>query len=176
MEIEIYKDLDGYLGRYKIGSQGNVLSLHHRNGARKIPFKLKLRLTDFGYPKIMIDKKGLMVHRLVAKTFIPNIENKPFVNHINGDRTDNRVENLEWVTNSENQLHSYRVLNNKNNNSGVSNRNKKNVIQYDKNNTIINEFTSIAKASRDLNIHRSLISYCISGKIKHAAGYIFKRD
>lgn len=60
------------------------------------------KLQDYGYLKVMINKKSYAVHRLVAETFIDNPDNKPLVNHINGNRQDNRVENLEWVDASEN--------------------------------------------------------------------------
>ena len=56
------------------------------------------------------EKRSVSVHRLVASAFLPNPASKPEVNHINGDRSDNRVENLEWATRSENEIHAFRVL------------------------------------------------------------------
>lgn len=66
-----------------------------------------------GYKRVIIKRKKHYVHRLVACAFIPNPQNKPVINHKNGIRSDNRVENLEWVTIAENNLHAYRVLDRK---------------------------------------------------------------
>jgi len=110
MSKEAWKDIAGYEGIYEISSLGNV----KRTGKNKI---LKGRITRFGYLRVSLCNKSYpkdyCIHKLVGSAFIPNPENKPQVNHINGIKTENRLENLEWVTNSENMLHSYRTLNHK---------------------------------------------------------------
>ncbi len=74
---------------------------------------MKYSLNRDGYPHVSIchngKRKSEKIHRIVAELFIPNPDKKPCVNHINGDKTDNRVENLEWVTYSENNLHAYKA-------------------------------------------------------------------
>lgn len=96
---EIWKPVVGYEGLYKVSNKGRVKGL--RSG--KI---LKSALNKKGYPMVVLSRNGKLlpqrVHRLVALTFIPNLNNYPIVNHINENKTDNRVENLEWCTNKYN--------------------------------------------------------------------------
>lgn len=113
---EIWIDVKDYEGFYQVSNLGRVKSLDrivlpNKFYASKI---LKGSLNKDGYRRILLYKnskyKGTSIHRLVATHFIDNPENKPCINHINGIRNDNRVENLEWVTYSENERHAYDVL------------------------------------------------------------------
>jgi hypothetical protein len=116
---EIWKDVKGYEGLYQISNEGRVKSLpkEHRYG-RKYEKILKLGKTikqrnGEDYPKVCLSKDGIVkyynIHRLVATAFITNSNNKSEVNHKNGIKNDNRVQNLEWVTPKENSQHSWDI-------------------------------------------------------------------
>lgn len=101
------KDLIGFEGLYKIDELGNLFTFKKGRGTLPEGSKLVQSLNTKGYPQVRIyDSKGkghtLRVHRLVAQSFIPNPENLPQVDHIDGDKTNNMVSNLRWVTNQTN--------------------------------------------------------------------------
>lgn len=116
---ETWVDVPNYKGVYKINRNGDILSFAKKN--KKI---LKPQVHYSGYKHITLGSKHYTHHRLLAEIFIPNPDNKTQVNHKNGVKADNRLENLEWVTPSENVKHAYRN-NLKSRPIGVSNFNNK---------------------------------------------------
>lgn len=174
---EVWRDIPGYKNLYQISDQGRVRSL--KFGKEKI---LSPGLNKNGYYHIALCLNGkirrFFVHRLVAMTFIFNPENKDCVDHINGVRSDNRLENLRFCTKKEN---SNFPLARKNNSDSKLNNPKllKPVLQIDKNTgDVIKEYSSINEASREANVHNSSISHCCSSnskkKQKTAGGFIWK--
>jgi hypothetical protein len=118
--METWKAIKGFEKQYEVSNIGNVRSIdrvvkHYREGfTRKYKGTAKsLRFDKDGYLKCNLKNDGktfnFRVHRLVGEAFIPNIDNKPVINHKNGIKTDNRVENLEWCTISENTIHATRT-------------------------------------------------------------------
>lgn len=164
LEKEIWKDLPGYKGYYQVSSLGRVRSLP-RNGTKKEVHVLSLNKKKTGYVNILLSKdnkrKTCRVHRLVACAFIPNPENKPQINHKNGCRSDNRVENLEWVSSQENIKHKFDVLNYK-----MSKRNPKSVRCIETG----QEFECIKDAERFYGKSYGAIQHAVNGKTKTAYG------
>lgn len=105
---EIWRPIKGYDGDYLVSNLGKVKSLKYKN-----PKILKPRKNSSGYYAVVLCKnsikKTLYVHRLVENAFIPNPENKPEVNHLNGDKSNNQVTNLDWVTHKQNVQHGWQT-------------------------------------------------------------------
>lgn len=161
-------------------SHGKKMS-YLRNG--KI---LKKVVNSYGYYCVTIKllngtQKIIAVHQLIAKTFIPNPENKPQVNHIDGNKLNNKISNLEWCTVKENIQHAFRTGLNKGGKPWLGKFGKEHnrsvpVIAYNLDGTFYKEYDNIAEASKDLNIKSSShISSCIKGKRKSAGGFIWKK-
>lgn len=140
-------------------------SVHiHRGNRNKRHFG---HTTEKGYKAVIMRDQGkgrtVFVHRLVGMAFIPNPDNKPQINHKNGDKTDNRPENLEWCTNTENRRHRSDVLGHYGKRTAVK------CVEKDK------VYKSISEAAKDVGGNRANIYECIKGKRKTANGYHWER-
>lgn len=177
-KIEIWKPIVGYDGLYEwyeVSNFGNVRSLNYR-GEGKIKC-LKTYITKEGYKfvRLRINKnkrKHINVHRLVAQAFIPNPNNLSQVNHKDEDKTNNRVDNLEWCDSKYNINYGNRtkkVIQNPNSVIGKfssEHHNAKQILQFTKNNEFIKKWDCMMDASRELNISPQNISSCASNR-KH---------
>lgn len=128
--IEEWRDVPGFDGLYSVSNTGLARrNSIQRTSSKGVKFVIKPRVLKFdsingGYLRVTFSLNNstqrFIIHRLVASVFLDNPEGKPFVNHIDGDKTNNRVENLEWCTSSENEKHSYNILGKINHNRKLS--------------------------------------------------------
>lgn len=169
--MEKWKYIKDINNKYLISDLGNIKSIDYKNS------KKEKYLSFYGknYKMIKLTKnkirKNYYVHRLVAETFIPNPNNYPCVNHINGDKKDNRVENLEWCTYKHNVKEAFRLGLSKNK-KGKGNGKSIAVNQYTINNQFIKKWDSMRLAEQTLNVRH--INECCKKKRKTAGGYIWK--
>lgn len=177
---EKWKDIVGYEGLYQVSNLGNIKSLNYRNtGEEKIR---KLVIDKYGYFVVSLRVNGKskqhFVHRLVAQAFMPNPDNKPHIDHINTDKTDNRVCNLRWVTQKENSNNPLTVDKKKKNHrygvTGINNVRSTVVLQFSKDGEFIKKWDCITDVQRELGINRGNVIKCCKGERKTVGGYIWR--
>lgn len=174
---EIWKDIDNYEGIYQVSNLGRIKSLTRYVWNGKGYFIKQEQIlnpykTKKGYLHIDLKDKTHKVHRIVANAFVENIKNKPQVNHKDGNKTNNNVDNLEWVDNSENQLHAYKYK--LNIHSEFSGKSKKSVNQIDLyTGKILNTYSSISQAAETLKLNKSNIGTVCRGQRNHCGGYFW---
>lgn len=172
--MEIWKDIEGYSGAYRVSNKGSLSSF--KNGKFII---MKPNNERGSYSRVCLynlgESRTFSIHRLVASAFVLNPENKTQVNHLNGLKQDNRAENLEWCTRSENQRHAIAtgLFKPKGSKAG-NNPNSIKIKQLTKDGQIINVFEGVRDASRATKICNSSISEAINKKRKSAGGFIWQ--
>lgn len=165
--MEIWRDIPGYEGLYQVSAFGKVKSLI----TNRI---LKDRFDHKGYLSVILyknnTKKVIKVHRLVAKIFLDNKDNKEQVNHKDGNKANNNVSNLEWCNCKENIQHAFKIKLKENPKYGNHPEAKK-VCQYDMDGNLIKIYNSISQARDENNFNSSKICACCKGKQQSSFGY-----
>lgn len=179
---EEWKNIKGYENLYQVSNYGRIKSLkkHSIFNNRTYPTKiLKCHINTKKYLDVELCRCNkshrYRIHRLVAEHFIPNLEKKPQVNHIDCDKSNNKTNNLEWCNNSENQQHAFKNGLNTRKKYGDSPRAKK-VNQYDLNGVFIKTWDSIIRIKDECGYCDGFISQCCKGKYKQAYGYLWKYE
>lgn len=175
MMQEIWKDIKGYEGLYQVSNFGKIKSLAKQVGfcfrSEKI---LKNNIDTYGYEYVILSKanktKPFLVHRIVASHFIENVNNKEEVNHIDGNKKNNIVTNLEWCTSTENKKHA--ISNNLF--KPKFNKSYNAIEQYDKEGNLIKIWEKASLIQKKLQFSSGRIHNCCKGKHKTAYGFIWK--
>lgn len=168
---EIWKDIEGYEGIYQVSNYGRIKSLHNKFGKKELIMQTHKKRN--GYNQIRLKNKGTVkdciIHRLVAKAFVPNPNNLPCVNHINEKKQDNRAENLEWCTVAYNNVYGTRI-------ERVKAKTSKPVYQYTIDGKLVKIYKSLAEASKINNCSRGNISQCCLGSYKTSHGFVWRYE
>jgi hypothetical protein len=169
-ELDKDEDLENEIWK-KINIENEDTSGYYISSLGRFKNKKGIIMKDYkphhsGYIYLRVNIKKYALHRLVALTFIENPENKLVVNHIDGNKINNKAENLEWVTCAENIFHNHKI--------GLTKGHKREIIQYDLEMNEICKFDTIKESSKKLSISLSCIKDVLKGKQKSSKGFIFK--
>lgn len=181
LEGEIWKQVDGYGGFYEVSNLGRVRSKERITDIQSYchimrkPRILKAQ-SNGKYNRVVMSFDGkhrqVLIHRLVAETFLPNPDNLPEVNHKDEDKTNNNVSNLEWCTRLYNVNYGTKI---KRHSEFMTKTKGRAVCQYTKAGELVNTFKSVSEASREMGIDVSnIIAVCSHGVQKTAGGYVWR--
>lgn len=184
-----WRNVVGFENEYMISSNGEVYSILRKR-------LIKPKISPVGYLRVCLCRNGehryTFVHRIVAEAFIPNPEGKPTVNHKNEIKTDNRAENLEWMTVKENNNYGtrnqrarehtdykargidYYAIARKHDYRNMNNNQKTPVVQIDREGKAIKIYSGIGEAAREMNVSTAHIWECANNKRRTCKGYRWK--
>lgn len=164
-EVETFVKIEGF-DNYEVSNLGKVRNM-------KSGRILKPRLTKNGYLEHLLYKNNkqrhLLLHRIIATTFIDNPEGKPQVNHIDENKLNNDLSNLEWCTIRENAVHGTRI-------KRIAEKRSIEVIQLDLDDNVLNVFKSMVQAEQETGVFASSIGACCNGKRKSAGGFKWRKN
>lgn len=183
--VELWQDISGYDGIYAISNFGRIKSVERLVSRRTSEMIVRERIRKLntgrnGYAVVSLYNNGIgkayLVHRLVASAFIKNPENKREVNHIDCNKLNNFVDNLEWATPSENTKHAYDnglIVVPNNGKFGFDNSLGKRITQMTADGKVVNKYGSMCEAERNTGIFQANISKVCSGERSMAGGYMW---
>lgn len=180
--VEMWKDVPGYEGHYQVSNMGRIksierISIRNNGKSENAKYHLKERILNIqtqtqGYSQIVLSKNGIRktfrLHVLVAKLFVENPFKKTYVNHIDGNKKNNKASNLEWVTAKENIAHAYKT--------GLVNHYKRKVLQLDENDNVLNKFNSLKEAAEYVGGFKCGICEACKGRRVRSYGYKWKYE
>lgn len=171
--------LENFKCSYEVSTTGKVRSIEryrYFKDNQRVKLKsvlLKAAMSEKGYHQVILrnspHNRTIKIHQLVALTFVPNPDSKPFVNHKDGNKLNNCVENLEWVTHSENMLHCYWVTKRMKQSNPA-----RPINQFDAGGNVVKTWPSMQHIRRELGYTLSPIRHCLLGAQKTSRGYAWK--
>ena len=169
--MEDWKEIAGYDGKYLINKKGEVMSLQYKGTHH--PRILHSHIDQYGYVRVTLCKKGKHkrygVHRLVALAFLPNPLNLPQINHIDEDKTNNNLDNLEWCNSSYNINYGQR-------NQLISEKRAYKVYQYNLRCELVSVYPSLKDAAKATESNVKIIWACCKKKIMSHNGFIWRKE